>query len=100
MDYEVNLLFKMGIKVYKIPPMMSNEGYYLDSWKREDKVAEVNLRVIAKGDTVIVRLVNPDESLFAEAPMPQNHNQGLIKCIDSSRGYGLRLKSPDGRFMW
>jgi len=39
MDYEVQLLWKMGVKIYKIPPMSTNQGYYLDSWK-EHKIAE------------------------------------------------------------
>ena len=40
MDYEYTLVAKKGLKIYKIPPMDSNQGYYLDSWKREDKITE------------------------------------------------------------
>ena len=40
MEYEIYLCQKMGVKVYRLPPMQTNQGHLLDSWKREDKLSE------------------------------------------------------------
>jgi len=110
MEYEYVLLQKKGIKVYNIPPMMSNKGHFLDSWK--NKITEgkiiineisyliVNLKVMAKGQRCTVYLNNYDGSLFATSNIPENYEQAVVKCADSSRGYALRLQDPSGKTAW
>ena len=44
MDYEYVLLQKNGVKVYNIPPMASNKGHFLDSWK--NKLSEGTVSII------------------------------------------------------
>jgi Protein of unknown function (DUF1681) len=45
-------------------------------------------------------LRNPDETLFAQAPLGDNVQQSLVKCVDSSRGYALKLVDPKGKSVW
>ena len=65
--------------------------------------------VISKGNLIIktnetfltVELKNIDnESIFAIANIPENFETSVEKCVDSSRGYALKLTNPDGRFVW
>lgn len=98
MDYEYAILAKKGIKVYNIPPMSSNQGHFLDSWK--NKITEVNLKINGKGQKCIIYLHNYDGSLFASAVMPEKYDQAVVKCTDSSRGYALRLQDPSGKTAW
>jgi len=98
MDYEYVLLQKKGIKVYNIPPMSSNQGHFLDSWK--NKITEVNLKIMGKGHKCTVYLHNYDGSLFASALIPERYDQAVVKCADSSRGYALRLQDPSGKTAW
>lgn len=58
------------------------------------------MKVVGKGHTVIVQFLNPDNTLFAAAPMPEDHNQALVRCTDSSRGYAIRLTDPKGKHIW
>lgn len=98
MDYEHILLQKKGVKVYNIPPMTTSKGHYLDSWK--NKITELNMKITAKGHKCTVFLINYDGSLFAAAPIPDNYEQAVVKCVDSSRGFALRVQDPSGRNAW
>jgi len=98
MDYEYNILAKKGIKVYNIPPMSSNQGHFLDSWK--NKITEVNVKIMGKGHKCIIYLHNYDGSLFASAVLPEKYDQAVVKCTDSSRGYALKLQDPSGKTAW
>ena len=41
-----------------------------------------------------------NDSNFAVAYVPENFETSVEKCIDSSRGYALKLNNDDGRFVW
>jgi Protein of unknown function (DUF1681). len=58
------------------------------------------MKVVSKGNTLTVLFLNPDNSLFVAAPMPEDHNQALVRCVDSSRGYAIRLTDPKGKHVW
>jgi len=47
-----------------------------------------------------VYLNNYDGTLFAAAPIPENYDQGVVKCADSSRGFALKLVDPHGKSAW
>ena len=47
-----------------------------------------------------VELKNYDETVFAIAKIPENFETSVEKCVDSSRGYALKLTNEDGRFVW
>ena len=51
-------------------------------------------------DKIWVELVNFDSTLYAKAVIAENYKESVQKAVDSSRGYGLRLTSDDGRSMW
>jgi len=55
---------------------------------------------MAKGHRCTVYLQNYDGSLFAAASIPENYEQAVVKCADSSRGYALRLQDPSGKTAW
>jgi len=98
MEYEYVIIQKPGVKIYSIPPMTSNKGHYLDSWK--NKINEVNLKVMGKGHQCIIYLVNYDGTPFASSPVPENYEHGVVRCEDSSRGYALKLVDPSGKTAW
>jgi len=98
MDYEHILLQKKGVKVYNIPPMSSNKGHYLDSWK--NKITELNIKIVAKGQKCTIHLINYDGTPFAASPIPDNYEAAVVKCVDSSRGFALKVQDPSGRSAW
>jgi len=98
MEYEYIIIQKSGVKIYSIPPMTSNKGHYLDSWK--NKINEVNVKVVGKGHQCIIQLVNYDGTPFASSPVPENYELGVVRCEDSSRGYALKLIDPSGKSAW
>jgi len=98
MEYEYVIMQKSGVKIYNIPPLTSNKGHFLDSWK--NKINEVNLKVVGKGHSCIIHLVNYDGTPFASAPVPENYELGVVRCEDSSRGYALKLVDPAGKSAW
>ncbi len=58
------------------------------------------MKVISRGHKLSVELRNPDETLFAAAPIPDDISKGCVKTVDSSRGFALRLVDPNGKAMW
>ena len=41
-----------------------------------------------------------NDKLYAFSRIPENYNSSIEKCIDSSRGYAIKLTNDDGRFVW
>lgn len=41
-----------------------------------------------------------DGKIFASTKIPSNHNEAIIKTLDSSRGYAVRLQNPKGGYLW
>lgn len=49
----------------------------------------------------LVEFVNLDETVFAECIVdPENPEGSVQKTVDSTRGWAVKLASPDGRFAW
>lgn len=59
-----------------------------------------NLWIKTSDAFLTVELKNFDESVFAVAEVPENFETSVEKCVDSSRGYALKLTHQDGRFVW
>ena len=38
--------------------------------------------------------------MFGETKVPPNYKEAIVKTIDSSRGYAVRLENPKGGYLW
>ncbi len=59
-----------------------------------------NLKVISKSNALTIKFFNPDGSLFAQSPVPKKYEEAVQKCVDSSRGYAIRLQNNNGKYAW
>lgn len=59
-----------------------------------------NLQIKTNEQFLTVELKNFDDTTFAVANVPENFETSVEKCVDSSRGYALKLTHEDGRFVW
>ena len=41
-----------------------------------------------------------DGKIFEKKKIPSNHNEAIVKTLDSSRGYAVRLQNPKGGYLW
>eukprot|EP01017_Pseudomicrothorax_dubius_P035438 TRINITY_DN495_c0_g1_i7.p1 TRINITY_DN495_c0_g1~~TRINITY_DN495_c0_g1_i7.p1 ORF type:complete len:273 (-),score=62.85 TRINITY_DN495_c0_g1_i7:110-928(-) len=96
---EYTLLQKRNILLYKIPPVLTAKGHYLNEWK--EAVWQGNLRVAAKGDRAFVYFLDDAQQIYAVCPVADNIESSIQKCVDSSRGYAVRIEDPASkRYMW
>ena len=56
--------------------------------------------MISKNNNVIINFLNPDNSVFACCPVPQRWEEAIQKCVDSSRGFAIRLQNLNGKYAW
>ena len=47
-----------------------------------------------------IYFTNQDKSVFAMTPMPPKYEEAIQKCVDSSRGFAVRLQHSSGKFAW
>jgi len=59
-----------------------------------------NLIIKTDESFVTVELRDYNDVLYAKAKVPENFKSSVEKCVDSSRGYALKLTHDDGRFAW
>lgn len=76
------------------------DWYVFITPKNSNQNLKGNMKIIANDDQLVIEFLNTDWSLYAKCPVPEDYSQAVIKCIDSSRGYAIRLASNDGRYMW
>ena len=112
MDYEYVLFAKPHVSVYQIPPMASNKGHMMDSWKNKISNCIPNIltcriiniilfiigsiKVMAKGQRCSVILNEESGNLFAQAQVPENHELAVMQTADSSRAFALKVPNPTG----
>mmetsp|Transcript_10857 Transcript_10857/g.22971 ORF Transcript_10857/g.22971 Transcript_10857/m.22971 type:complete len:287 (+) Transcript_10857:263-1123(+) len=96
--------------VFKLPPKPSTSGWRGADWR--DKVWQGTLKVVERGEETAVLLVDPanDRNIFAVCPIRHNldgknknnatANNGVDRCIDSSRYFVLRIQNAQGRHMF
>eukprot|EP00388_Colpodella_angusta_P012429 GDKJ01031535.1.p1 GENE.GDKJ01031535.1~~GDKJ01031535.1.p1 ORF type:complete len:369 (-),score=91.35 GDKJ01031535.1:66-1151(-) len=90
-DYDVILLAKPEVFVYKIPPRQV-QGHIANDWK--ECIWQGKLELKSVGAELSLRLIDiPTNKLYAECPIPQRVEQGLERCIDSSRYFAARVVS-------
>jgi hypothetical protein len=98
MDYDYPLLAKPHVSVYQCPPMASAEGHMMGSWKT--KLENCSVKIMAKGLKCEVVLNGPTGELFARSPIPEKFEQAVLKCVDSTRAFALKVLNPNGGSAW
>lgn len=91
MSHGVILYKEERVSVFRLPPVnVSSSEHYLDTWK--DKIWIGNLQV-KTNDTFLTVELNDAQTgaLFAQSKVLKDFNNYVRKCIDSSRGYALKL---------
>lgn len=61
---------------------------------------EGGVRVTEKNKIIKVTFVDKTGKIFAETTLPSNPREAVVKTLDSSRGYAIRLQNPKGGFLW
>ena len=51
-------------------------------------------RVIQRGSTAVIQLINLDETMFAECPVTMDYDSHVQRCYDSSRFFALLIINP------
>ena len=92
------ILRKENVNAFRMPTVAVGKGHYLDSWK--DKIWMGNLIIRSDETFLTVELQSYDDKIYGRAKVPENFNAAVEKCVDSSRGYALKLTHDDGRFAW
>lgn len=59
-----------------------------------------SLKTITIGQVCTTKFLNADGTEFARAIIAENIADSVQKCVDSSRGYAIKLTAADGRAMW
>lgn len=77
------------VTIFKIPPLSSSKGFYLDDWK--EMIWQGGVKVTEKDKVITVTFIAKDGKVFASSKIPSNHNEAIVKTLDSSRGYAVRL---------
>lgn len=63
-------------------------------------VWEGGVKVTEKDKVITVTFIAKDGKIFATTKIPPNHNEAIVKTLDSSRGYAVRLQNPKGGYLW
>ena len=58
------------------------------------------MKVVSKSNSLTIKFFNLDGSLFAQSPIPRRFEDAVQKCVDSSRGFAIRLQNSNGKFAW
>lgn len=56
--------------------------------------------MISKTGNVVINFLNADGTTFACCPVPHKWEEAIQKCVDSSRGFAIRLQNPNGKYAW
>ena len=56
--------------------------------------------MVSKNGNLIINFLNSDGTNFAVCPVPHKWEEAIQKCVDSSRGFAIRLQHPNGKFAW
>ncbi len=86
------------VTIFKIPPLATSKGYYLDDWK--EMIWEGGVKVTEKNGSSKIAFIDKQGKLFGETKVPPNYKEAIVKTIDSSRGYAVRLENPRGGYLW
>jgi hypothetical protein len=86
------------VTIFKIPPLATSKGYYLDDWK--EMIWEGGVKVTEKNRLLKIAFVDKHGKVFGETKVPHNYKEAIVKTNDSSRGYAVRLENPKGGFLW
>lgn len=91
-DLEYVLLNKSDAKVYPVPPATSASGHRAADWS--DALKAVSVRVLGKGKTLTVKLLNRDseKTLFVQCVIPNGeHEKWCERVVDSSRYWVMKV---------
>lgn len=53
-----------------------------------------------KDKVITVTFIDKNDKIFASSVIPPNYNEAIVKTVDSSRGYAVRLANPKGGYLW
>lgn len=97
-EIEYVLLNKKECLVFNVPPATSASGYRAGEWT--NCVWKGKLQVCAKGDILIIKLLDPQSgAIFAACPIApgQEIDKVLERTVDSSRYFVLTMTDKTGR---
>jgi hypothetical protein len=98
MSNNVIIFREQNVTLFRLPNVLVTQGHYLDSWK--DKIWRGNLFLKTNPDFLTIELLNDDGTLYAKSYTKEDYQNYVQKCIDSSRGYAIKLTHDDNRFAW
>ncbi|CAF1043876.1 unnamed protein product [Brachionus calyciflorus] len=97
-DYERVLLVKPEVFVYRIPPRTSNRAYRASEWKLDTPDWNGRLRIIAKGEKLVIKLEDKNSGeLFAACPVDTYPTPAVENVSDSARYFVINIRDESGR---
>ncbi|KAM3130107.1 Adaptin ear-binding coat-associated protein 1 [Paramecium bursaria] len=85
--------------LFKLPPLSTSKGYYLDDWK--EMFWEGGCKLTEKGGQLFLHFIDQNtQSVQTTVILPEDPYQALQKTVDSQRGYAVRLTTPTGQYQW
>lgn len=61
---------------------------------------EGGLKLVEKHKRLTLTFIDKNGKVFASSVLPNNPEEAIVKTVDSSRGYAVRLEKPNGGFFW
>ena len=94
LDYERTLVQLPQCHVFKIPTRRSADGHRASDWPKEPTWSG-KCKVIAKGKTAAVVLVDQNNATFAVCPVTDD--SAVERVLDSGRYFVLRIQNAQGK---
>lgn len=101
MSHGVVMFKEERVSIFRLPSIsVSSTEHYLDTWK--EKIWVGNLQIKTNETFLTVELIDPvSGAIYAQSKVQHDYNNYVRKCVDSSRGYALKLiNEKDNRYTW
>ena len=59
------------VTIFKMPPISTTKGYYLDDWK--DMIWEGGVKVTEKNRVIKIQFIDKHDKIFGETRVPENY---------------------------
>lgn len=97
-SYELVLLVKQEVFLFRLPPLAGNKGYRAADWNLGNPDWIGRLRLFSIDEKIEIRLEDRNTGqLFGKAPISGLNNSDFEPVTDSSRYFVIRLRNDNGR---
>ena len=95
---EILKLKQENVHVFKLSSMSSSEGYTTSDFV--DLVFKGPMKMVVKGDHMIIYFLNPNSSIFLVSIMDENFEKFMLEVKDSVRYFAIKAINETGFPSW